>query len=105
MSRIDHLSMSTVDRIHDRGVLYGAILTLRWRPDWEVKVAKFHVAVDQRVCGGHGECVVSAPEVFDFLGDDVVVSVTTPTPGPDQYRPAMEARDRCPNAAIRVERD
>jgi ferredoxin len=65
---------------------------------------RFTVSVDQDLCGGHGECVVAAPDLFDFETDDVV-SVIVPHPEEDGQRAAaLEAESRCPNAAIRVER-
>jgi ferredoxin len=67
-------------------------------------MTRFTVNVDQDLCGGHGECVVAAPKLFDFEDDDVV-SVIVPHPDDDeQQQAALRAEARCPNAAIRVER-
>ena len=63
---------------------------------------KLSISVDGEMCGGHGECVVAAPELFDFEGDDDVVTVTQPHPAATQEGAALDAESRCPNAAIRV---
>jgi ferredoxin len=60
------------------------------------------VTVDDAVCGGHGECVVAAPDVFDFVDDADVVSVIEPAPTDAQRERVLDAERRCPNAAIRV---
>ncbi|HEY1971303.1 MAG TPA: ferredoxin [Pseudonocardia sp.] len=60
------------------------------------------VTVDGAVCGGHGECVVAAPDVFDFIDDGDVVSVIEPAPAEAQRERVLDAERRCPNSAIHV---
>jgi ferredoxin len=61
------------------------------------------VTVARQICGGHGECVVTAPGVFDFLDDDDVVSVIEPNP-PEALRSKVQiATDCCPTQAISIE--
>lgn len=56
--------------------------------------------MDKDVCGGHGECVVFAPEVFDFVGDDDVVSVLQPEPPAELQDKVRKACATCPTGAI-----
>lgn len=65
-------------------------------------MSDFRVEVDPDLCGGHGECLVAAPDLFDFLGDDDVVSVTRSSLSPREWGAARDAEARCPNAAIRI---
>jgi ferredoxin len=58
------------------------------------------VSVDQNVCGGHGNCVVIAPGVFEFAGDDDVVSVLLPDVPVDLEDAVARAQAACPNRAI-----
>ncbi len=60
------------------------------------------VEVDGDVCGGHGDCVLAAPGVFDFEGDDDVVSVLQPEPPEKLWDACRDARDVCPTQAITV---
>lgn len=58
------------------------------------------VTVDDSACGGHGNCVLIAAEVFSFVGDDDVVSVLN-AEVPAHLSEAVErARGACPNRAI-----
>jgi ferredoxin len=61
------------------------------------------VSVDKDVCGGHGDCVMAAPDVFDFAGDDVVVSVLISEPPEKLHASVREACEVCPTGAISVE--
>lgn len=58
------------------------------------------VNVDQAVCGGHGNCVMIAAGVFEFLGDDDVVSVVTPEVPAGREDAVTRAQGACPNRAI-----
>ena len=60
------------------------------------------VRVDKDVCGGHGDCVMTAPELFDFVGDDDVVSVLIDEPPERLQDSAREACEVCPTGAISV---
>jgi ferredoxin len=61
------------------------------------------VNVDKDVCGGHGDCVMSAPEVFDFVGEDDVVSVLVSEPPESLHDSVREASEVCPTGAISVQ--
>jgi ferredoxin len=60
------------------------------------------VIVDKDVCGGHGDCAMTAPEVFDFVGDDDVVSVLIDEPPAELQDSVREACEVCPTGAISV---
>lgn len=61
------------------------------------------VKVDQGVCGGHGDCIMTAPEVFDFVDDEDVVSVLISEPPEKLHACVREACEVCPTGAISVE--
>jgi ferredoxin len=61
------------------------------------------VIVDLDVCSAHGDCVVSAPEIFDLGEDDDVVTVINPEPGEELRAKAVRAEQDCPVTAIRIE--
>jgi ferredoxin len=61
------------------------------------------VIVDTELCEAHGDCVVSAPEVFDLDDDDNVVTVLDPNPPDDLREKVDEAVLMCPTSAISVE--
>lgn len=58
------------------------------------------VSVDKDVCGGHGDCVMTAPDVFDFVGDDDIVSVLISEPPEKLWDSVREACEVCPTGAI-----
>ncbi|MFS8198134.1 ferredoxin [Streptomyces sp. CWNU-52B] len=60
------------------------------------------VDVDQVGCAGAGQCVLSAPEVFDQREDDGVVDLLTASPEPDLHERVREAAHLCPTASIRL---
>ena len=60
------------------------------------------VSVDKGVCGGHGDCILTAPGVFDFEGDEDVVSVRQPEPPEALWEKVREAVQVCPTQAISV---
>jgi ferredoxin len=53
------------------------------------------VEIDEAACAAHGDCVDTAPEVFE-LGDVARVIGN----GPDAL--LLEAADACPSGAIRI---
>jgi ferredoxin len=59
------------------------------------------VTVDADVCGGHGACLSTAPEVFRLTDDgfaEVIVEVV-----PDELQAAVEqAALHCPTKAISI---
>ncbi|MFJ2031134.1 ferredoxin [Streptosporangium sp. NPDC087985] len=59
------------------------------------------VIVDMDVCKDHGQCVFSAPEVFQLSENGRLVYVSDPD---DALRDAVEeAADVCPLQAITIE--
>lgn len=60
------------------------------------------VTVDAAVCGGHGNCVVIAPAVFEFLGDDDTVTVRTSEVAEQDREAVRKAVGACPNQAIHL---
>jgi ferredoxin len=59
------------------------------------------VHVDMNLCQSHGECVLSAPEVFELGDDDVLRWVEDVD---ESQRPAVQdAVNVCPMMAIRIE--
>jgi ferredoxin len=58
------------------------------------------VTVDDSLCIGAGNCVMTAPSVFDQDEDQAVVVLLDAAP-PESERPAVElAVERCPAAVI-----
>lgn len=53
-------------------------------------------------CVGAGQCVLTAPELFD-QDDDGIVLVLRDRPGPDQAAAAAVASDVCPSRSITVD--
>ena len=65
-------------------------------------MASFKVHVDVSKCVGAGQCVLSAPDIFDQDEDGIVV-LLDPTPPPHLHAAARKAERLCPALAIRVE--
>ncbi|TQL69019.1 ferredoxin [Nocardioides albertanoniae] len=61
-----------------------------------------NVTVDEDKCCGAGQCVLTAPDVFDQREDDGVVVLLDAQPPADQHAAAREAAAVCPGAAIAV---
>lgn len=60
------------------------------------------VEVDQHACVGSGQCLLTAPDVFDQRDSDAVVELLDATP-PDELAPAVRnAAAGCPAGAITV---
>ena len=62
----------------------------------------FKVRVDASKCVGAGQCVLSAPDIFD-QDDDGIVVLLDPTPPARLHAAARKAARLCPALAIRVE--
>lgn len=62
----------------------------------------FKVHVDEHECIGAGQCVMTAPAVFDQREDGIVVLLDA-TPSPAQHAAARKAARLCPALAIRIE--
>ncbi|MER7840760.1 ferredoxin [Streptomyces sp. NPDC096040] len=60
------------------------------------------VSVDVTKCCGAGQCVLTAPEVFDQREDDGTVVLLAPAPPEEQAAPVREAAAVCPAGAITV---
>jgi ferredoxin len=62
------------------------------------------VKVDTETCVGAGQCVLSAPDVFD-QDDDGIVRLLDARPGEPAMNGAREATERCPSQSITVRED
>jgi len=60
------------------------------------------VVLDEPKCVAAGQCVVSAPEVFDQRDEDGVAIVLNETPAAELHEGVREAAAVCPAAAIRL---
>ncbi|MEU8076304.1 ferredoxin [Catellatospora citrea] len=63
---------------------------------------RLRVAVDRDACCGSGNCVRTAPEVFDQDEDLGLVVLRQPEPPESAYDAVREAAYNCPAAAIEV---
>lgn len=61
------------------------------------------VKVDAGLCEAHGDCVVTAPEIFDLGDTDDVVTVVNTEPAEHLRDKAETAVRVCPVAAISIE--
>ncbi|QUH01928.1 ferredoxin [Saccharopolyspora erythraea] len=59
------------------------------------------ISVDTERCVGAGQCVLSAPDVFD-QDDDGIVTVLEANPDADQAAEVVQAERICPAQAITV---
>lgn len=64
---------------------------------------RLKVIVDRDKCVGSGECVFTAPDVFDQDEDDGIVVLLTDAPEEEHWDSARQAARQCPANAIRVE--
>ena len=60
------------------------------------------VVVDMDVCQNHGQCVFSAPQVFELDDDGTLVQLQAEV-GDDLRDAVEEAADVCPVQAITIE--
>lgn len=63
------------------------------------------ITADQQRCIGAGQCVLSAPEVFDQDQDEGVVTLLQPRPPDDLHADVRRAVERCPSGAITLHND
>jgi ferredoxin len=61
------------------------------------------VSVDQERCCGAGQCVLSAPDVFDQDEDTGIVVLLNATPPPERLADIHRAVDVCPAQAITID--
>jgi ferredoxin len=62
----------------------------------------FKVRVDLERCIGAGQCVLTAPRIFDQRDDGVVILLDE-SPPPELHAAARKAADLCPAEAITIE--
>jgi ferredoxin len=61
------------------------------------------ITIDEDKCCGAGQCVLTAPQVFDQREEDGVVLLLEPSPAADQHANVREAALVCPAGAIDVQ--
>lgn len=62
------------------------------------------ISVDKDRCIGAGQCVLSAPDVFDQADDGLVVVLAADVPAADGEA-AKQAQRHCPSGSIVVHED
>lgn len=60
------------------------------------------ITVDQDLCVATGQCVRTAPDVFDQREEDGVVTLLTDDAPADQRQAVEEATHACPVGALRL---
>ncbi|WP_226346665.1 ferredoxin [Agilicoccus flavus] len=63
------------------------------------------IEIHEDTCIGAGQCVMSAPEVFDQREDDGVAVLRAGDPGSEQEAAVRDAAAMCPSGAISVRED
>ena len=58
------------------------------------------VTIDQDRCIGSGQCVLTAPDVFDQRADDGIVVLLHAEPSPGSHEDVRQAARGCPAQAI-----
>ena len=61
------------------------------------------VTVDKEKCIASGQCVLTAPDVFDQQEEDGIVVLLNPNPPADLAKDVRQAAAVCPALAITVE--
>jgi ferredoxin len=61
------------------------------------------VTIDTERCISAGQCVLSAPDVFDQREDDGIVVLVNPSPPDELATDVKQAAALCPALAITVE--
>ena len=61
------------------------------------------VIVDQNKCVASGQCVLSAPQVFDQREEDGIVVLLDPSPPADLAERVRDAEALCPARVISVD--
>ncbi|MFF3372219.1 ferredoxin [Streptomyces sp. NPDC002680] len=61
------------------------------------------ISIEQDKCVAAGQCVASAPKVFDQRDEDGVVVLLTPDPPAELAEETRYAAAVCPALAIRIE--
>ncbi|MFG2057482.1 ferredoxin [Micromonospora sp. NPDC048930] len=65
--------------------------------------ADVRIRVDRDRCCGSGNCVLTAPEVFDQDDADGLVLLRRTEPAPDVLDRVRRAVDLCPSGALRLD--
>ncbi|MEU2050915.1 ferredoxin [Streptomyces sp. NEAU-PBA10] len=60
------------------------------------------ITVDQEKCCGAGQCVLTAPQVFDQRDEDGIVVLLDAAPPAALHDDVREAAEVCPTTAIQV---
>lgn len=63
------------------------------------------VTVDLSRCQGYGNCVTTAPEIFDLDDDTAQAIVIDPNPPAERHDAARQAEANCPVQAITIQED
>lgn len=63
------------------------------------------VSVDQDVCCGSGNCVLTVPDVFDQRDSDGIVVLRQAQPAAELHERVRDAAWTCPSGAIRFDED
>ena len=66
-------------------------------------MAGVRIRIDTMRCVGSGQCVMTAPDVFDQNDRDGTAIALTPTPDRDHVTAVREAARQCPSQAILLE--
>jgi ferredoxin len=61
------------------------------------------VTIDTDKCIASGQCVLSAPQVFDQQDEDGLAVLLTPSPAADLADDVRQAASLCPTLAIAIE--
>lgn len=61
------------------------------------------ITVDQNKCASSGQCVMTAPDVFDQREEDGVVTLLQESPPADRTAAVRLAVTQCPAQAIAIE--
>lgn len=62
-----------------------------------------HITVDMEKCCASGQCVLTAPDVFDQRDSDGCSYPLRPEPSADLWDSARQAADICPTQAISIQ--
>jgi ferredoxin len=63
------------------------------------------VTLDQDSCVASGQCVLTAPEVFDQRDEDGIAVLLAPEPPEDQADDVRQAAVVCPALAIQIQEE
>ncbi len=60
------------------------------------------IELDEPKCIAAGQCVMTAPDVFDQRDEDGVAIILEPTPAPEHLDAVRDAVAICPAAALQL---